>query len=474
MQLRRMRRGGASTACAPAGSQPHGAVPRPTSAPLHRPSLSNTTAVVWAATTKIGCGYTACPGGKDYVVWCAPAGRPDLACCCTADGPGQRRRGWQLTRGRELPRTSSHLAALPAPSLTSSPPLPSPPLYAPPLTSWFNPGFYLSGGSNPATKTVAYGANVKRAACQAATKDDWWAACLWGGRVVVGGRVGGAPPARRPLRTPGGLHVGPGGQAGRRVGGWVGRCLRAVQSRQQLLAAGCGPPPRTTGGWVGRQAVGWLAGRQVGALWGTQWLGCGAVDSWLEAATAGEPEAQAWQEEGDCSQAPCCRQGSRAAGRPAGHAPAQRALLTLHTLLPPPRPHRCRCTACDGATCTACYERPQYGQASGRHPIELDPQLKKASLGCGPNGSVGVGDRPQAAAEAQRAAHAQLGAMMPPTPPHSSPPTDPPPLCVQCASTWCPPGVPNCARCGANGKCLACAPGWRRNRVGACKLKIAG
>lgn len=34
--------------------------------------------LVWAGTTKLGCGHAACPGGMNYVVWCAPS--PDELC----------------------------------------------------------------------------------------------------------------------------------------------------------------------------------------------------------------------------------------------------------------------------------------------------------------------------------------------------------------------------------------------------------
>lgn len=49
---------------------------------------------------------------------------------------------------------------------------------------------------------------------------------------------------------------------------------------------------------------------------------------------------------------------------------------------PPPRSPADWCSACDGATCTACFERPQYGQASGRNKIELDPATKRVSGSC--------------------------------------------------------------------------------------------
>lgn len=49
-------------------------------------------------------------------------------------------------------------------------------------------------------------------------------------------------------------------------------------------------------------------------------------------------------------------------------------------------PHRCQlatgngwCSECGGATCTACWERPVYGQAMGKHKIQLDAASKQVS-----------------------------------------------------------------------------------------------
>lgn len=49
-------------------------------------------------------------------------------------------------------------------------------------------------------------------------------------------------------------------------------------------------------------------------------------------------------------------------------------------------PHKCQlatgdgwCSECGGAACTACWERPVYGQAMGKHKIQLDAASKRVS-----------------------------------------------------------------------------------------------
>lgn len=47
-------------------------------------------------------------------------------------------------------------------------------------------------------------------------------------------------------------------------------------------------------------------------------------------------------------------------------------------------PHKCQlatgdgwCSACSGSTCTACWERPAYGQPMSKHKIQLDAARKR-------------------------------------------------------------------------------------------------
>ena len=77
------------------------------------------------------------------------------------------------------------------------------------------------------------------------------------------------------------------------------------------------------------------------------------------------------------------------------------------------------CSACAGATCTACYERPQFGQAMGRYPIALDPASSK------------------------------------------------------CISA-CPAALPNCATCTVGNACLACKAGWQRDAAQRCTVPSGG
>lgn len=171
--------------------------------------------------------------------------------CVLQQGKAGRSRACLLSSAGLWREPQSARAHLPARPLLSLPlPLPSTK-----TCSRFNPGFYNSGGSKPGQ--IAYGSNIKRTACMAATKDG----------------------ARRegPDRP-----------------GWVAR--RRAMTKARL------PPQLSTG---------------------------------------------------------------RRARPPPRSSPS-----------PSPADW---CSACDGATCTACYERPQYGQASGRNKIELEPASKKVS-----------------------------------------------------------------------------------------------